>query len=391
VGYYNDILLAKNVPGLDVIVGGDTHSLLGNASDLEAIGLSQSYESQTGPFDGMTHDGIEEEDLGSYPTTVTGPEGNPVHVVQAWCYAYGVGILNIDFDADGIAAQAQGNIHIPVDEPFLQRNDDGDRVEVSEDVKSELLQIIEDSPILTLGQVDSEIDALLTPYREEIEASSGVVIGYVSEYMPYTRIPTAFSEGDTPTGSYAAQVVCDAFKETNPKIDFAIQNAGGVRTAFLQGDFTIGDAVTALPFSNTIVMLEMTGAEIRQVLNEAAYYSLHSGSTGAFPYASGLRYDVNLSAAEGNVITDIDMLDEETGNWVSLDETETYTIATNSFTALGKDNYLTFKTVRDADPTKFEDTYILYYIPLKEYIEDLPGQILPALDPAAYCLKTVLE
>lgn len=386
VGYYNDILLAKNVPGLDVVVGGDTHSLLGSASDLGAIGLSRKYDGQTGPFEGMTHDGIENEDLGAYPTTVTGPEGTPVHVVQAWCYAYGVGILDIQFDAAGVASRAEGNIHIPVSGPFRQNGE-----EVSGDINAGILQCIEDSPILTLGEVDSEVDELLTPYRVEMEDAMNTVIGTISVTMDYTRIPGAFAAGETPTGSYAAQVVCNAFKSTNPGIDFAIQNAGGVRTQLLQGEFTVSDALECLPFSNTIVMIEMTGADIRMVLNEAAYYSLHSGSTGAFPYAAGLRYDVNKSGGENDVIYNIDMLDRETGNWISLDESRTYTVATNSFTALGKDNYLTFKRVRDADPTAFEDTYINYYLPLKEYIEGLPNQTLPALDTASYCLKSVQE
>ncbi len=389
VGYYNDILFAKHVPGLDVIVGGDTHSLLGNAQDLEAVGLGQSYHGQTGPFKNYTHEGIENEDLGSYPTTVSGPDGDPVHVVQAWNYAYGLGVLNVEFDAQGIATQAQGQITIPVAGPFLQKNNQGVRVEVSEEVRNQILQIVDASPILTLGQVDASIDQILTPYREEIEASMGQVIGTISETMGYSRIPTAFSAGATPTGSYAAQVVCDAFRQTNPKIDFAIQNAGGVRTPFLQGSFTVGDAIKALPFSNTVVMLEMTGAQIKKVLNESAWYSLNSGSTGAFPYAAGLRYDVNLSGLENGVIVNVEMQDRETGIWSALDETEVFTVATNSFTALGKDNYLTFKEVRDADPANFEDTYIKYYVPLKEYIENLPNQTLPALDPQAYCLKSV--
>lgn len=393
VGYYNDILFAKHVPGLDVIVGGDTHSLLGNASDLEAIGLSPSYIGQTGPFDGYSHEGIENEDLGSYPTTVTGPDGNPVHVVQAWQYAYGLGILNVEFNADGVATRAQGQITIPVAGPFLRSGK-----EVSPEVYEQILESIEASPILTLGNVDPEVDELLTPYRDQMDASLDQVIGTISETMPNTRIPGAFAAGETPAGSYAAQVVSDAFKSTNPAIDFAIQNSGGVRTTFLPGEFKVRDAILALPFSNTIVMIEMTGADIRKVLNEAAWYSLTSGSTGAFPYASGLRYDVNKTLADPGktpeecaVISNIDMLDRETGFWIALDEARTFTVATNSFTALGKDNYLTFKTVRDADPTAFEDTYITYYIPLKEYIEGLPGQILPALDPETYCLKSVQE
>lgn len=68
-----------------------------------------------------------------------------------------------------------------------------------------------------------------------------------------------------------------------------------------------------------------------------------------------------------------------------------YTVATNSFTALGKDNYLEFEAVREADPTKFEDTYITYFVPLKEYIEGLPNRTLSPVDEEEYCLKSVTE
>jgi 5'-nucleotidase / UDP-sugar diphosphatase len=391
VGYYNDIVFARNVPGLDVIVGGDTHSLLGDPAELATAGLAPIYLGQTGPFAGYPQTDMENEDLGSYPTTVIGPTGDPVHIVQAWSYAHGIGVLNVDFDAYGIAIRAKGRITIPVAGPFLQRDASGSRVEVSEEVKADLLKAIDAAPNLVFAPVSEKIDAMLTPYREEIAAAMVSVIGTVSQTMGVTRLPAPFKAGQAPTGSYAAFVVSEAFRQTNPKIDFAIQNAGGVRTQFLQGPMTIGDAVKALPFSNTVVMLEMTGKEIKKVLNESAYYSLNSGSTGAFPYAAGLRYDVDLSGAEGAVIINIEMQDRAAGVWSDLDESTTFTVSTNSFTALGKDNYLTFRTVRDAAPDNFEDTYIKYYVPLKEYIEKLPNQVLKPLDISSYCLKSVKE
>jgi len=389
VGYYNDVVFARQVAGIDVIVGGDTHSLLGNPDDLGAVGLAPMYAGQTGPFADSSHDGVENETLGAYPTTVTGPTGAPVHIVQAWSYAHGVGILNVDFDADGIATMADGHIVIPVAGPFLQKDADGKRVEVAEEVKEQIVAAIEASPILALAPVSDTVENIIAPYRAEIEASMAVTIGTIAETMGFERIPTPFAAGETPSGSYAAYVVAEAFRQANPRIDVAIQNAGGVRTEFLQGAFTVGDAVKALPFSNTVVMLDMTGREIKNVLNEGAYYALNSGSTGAFPYAAGLRYDVNLSGAEGEVIVNVETQDRAAGTWSALDDAAVYTVSTNSFTALGKDNYLTFKTVREADPGKFEDTYIKYFVPLKEYIEKLPDQTLQALDPNLYCLKSV--
>jgi 5'-nucleotidase len=391
VGYYNDILFAQQVPGLDVIVGGDTHSLLGDTAELAQIGLAPIYANdQTGPFAGYSHDEIAKmEGLGKYPTTVTGPGGDPVYVVTAWSYAYALGVLNVDFDAEGKVKNADGNIIIPVGDTFQRKNGSGTFVQVAEDVKAQIMAAIDASPILTVAGLNSTIDALLAPYRVKLEAAKNEVVGSITETMANTRIPTPFAAGQTPSGSFAGQVVAEAFRQTNPAIDVAIQNVGGVRANLLAGPITMAQVIEVLPFSNTIVMINMKGSDIVKVLNEGAYYSLHSGSTGAFPAAAGLRYDVFLSGGEYEVIKNVEVQDRNTGTWSAIANDTVYTVATNSFTAQGKDNYLTFKSVRDADPTVFEDTYILYYVPLVDYIKGLPGKLLPALDLTTYCLKSV--
>ena len=200
--------------------------------------------------------------------------------------------------------------------------------------------------------------------------------------MDSSRIPA-------PSGSHVAFVAAQAFRTADPRTDAAIQNAGGVRTKLLECSFTVGDGIEALPFSNTVVTLDMTGEQIVTVLNQSAFSTLDSGSPGAFPYAAGLRYDVTPGADEGEVITGVEVQDGH--RWVPIDTRGTYTAATNSFAALGKDNYLEFAAVRDNDPTIFENTYISHYIPLKEYIEALPNQRLEAVDFGDYCLKSVRE
>ena len=69
-------------------------------------------------------------------------------------------------------------------------------------------------------------------------------------------------------GSDISMVVAHAFREMAKASDIAIQN-GGVRTDIAKGDFTMGDAYKLLPFANTLVEMDMTGAEIKVVLEEA--------------------------------------------------------------------------------------------------------------------------
>lgn len=391
VGYYNDFLFAENVPGVDVIIGGDTHSLLGDADEMASVGLAPSYSGQTGPFDGYVHGDYEANPtIGEYPTVVENSEGEPVYIVTAWQYAYGIGMLDVDFNAEGIIEEIDGNIVIPVSGPYMQRDAEGTFVEVDDATKASIESSIKASPLLTMAKKSQVVEDIINPYFEEMQSSLETVIGTISTHMTADRIPTPFNAGETPSGSEAAFVVAQAFAKANPRIDVAIQNVGGVRSEFFEGEFTISQAITTLPFSNTVVMMDMTGEEIVNVLNQAAYYSLNSGSSGAFPAAARLRYDVFLSEEEGKVIQNVEVQDDE-GMWSDIVLTDVYTVSTNSFTALGKDNYLEFEKVRDKESANFEDTYINYYVPLKEYIEGLPNRTLPPIDPNDYCLKSVTE
>nr|NIT96847.1 bifunctional metallophosphatase/5'-nucleotidase [Actinomycetota bacterium]NIX51830.1 bifunctional metallophosphatase/5'-nucleotidase [Actinomycetota bacterium] len=59
------------------------------------------------------------------------------------------------------------------------------------------------------------------------------------------------------------------------------------------GDVTIADAYELLPFANTLFELEMTGAEVVLALEQGLSNTVDSGgSSGAFPYGSGIRWDL---------------------------------------------------------------------------------------------------
>ena len=81
VGYTVDQELAASVPGVDVIVGGHSHTV-----------LSGTDESAAGP----------------YPTMVEGPDGVNVPIVQAGEYGKYLGEIKITWDDDGKVISAEG-------------------------------------------------------------------------------------------------------------------------------------------------------------------------------------------------------------------------------------------------------------------------------------------
>ncbi|GLS38235.1 multifunctional 2',3'-cyclic-nucleotide 2'-phosphodiesterase/5'-nucleotidase/3'-nucleotidase [Mesorhizobium tianshanense] len=82
IGYKRERDVIAKIPGVDVVVGGHSHSLLSN-TDPKAEG--------------------------PYPTMVDNPDGYQVPVVQAASYSKYLGEFKVVFDDDGIVKQASGD------------------------------------------------------------------------------------------------------------------------------------------------------------------------------------------------------------------------------------------------------------------------------------------
>ncbi|SMQ72130.1 5'-nucleotidase [Devosia lucknowensis] len=81
VGYTHDLEIAANVPGIDVVVGGHSHTLLSNT---------------------------EEGAAGPYPTLVKNPDGVEVPVVTAYSYGKYLGDIVVTWDDEGKVISAEG-------------------------------------------------------------------------------------------------------------------------------------------------------------------------------------------------------------------------------------------------------------------------------------------
>jgi 5'-nucleotidase/UDP-sugar diphosphatase len=162
-------------------------------------------------------------------------------------------------------------------------------------------------------------------------------------------------------------LVAHAFREMAKTSDIAIQNGGGVRTDIAKGDLTMGDAYKLLPFANTLVEMDMTGAEIKAVLEEALDYALQpDGSTGAYPYAAGLRWHVDAGKPAGKRLSKMEFKGRADTSWSALDMNKSYRLVTNNYIAAGRDGYLTFKTVKNDG--RYTDTYLDYAQSFVDYV-----------------------
>jgi 2',3'-cyclic-nucleotide 2'-phosphodiesterase (5'-nucleotidase family) len=119
--------------------------------------------------------------------------------------------------------------------------------------------------------------------------------------------------------------------------DVALTNGGGIRgdKTYAAGQpLTRRDILTELPFGNKTVVVELTGAQIRQALENGV--SAVEDAGGRFAHISGMRIEADLSNPKGSRVTRIEVAGEP------LDETGTYTLATNDFLLRGGDGYGAF-------------------------------------------------
>jgi len=349
--YKNDMALARSLRGADVIVGGDSHSLLG---DFAGVGLNA---------------------VGSYPTEVKDLDGNKVCVVQAWQYSAVVGELDVTFADDGTVTACTGTPHLLLSDSFKRKNTAGKRVAVEGDDLKAVMADIAAKKELNIVDDDPSAAKTLAGFSAKVDELKGQVIGTVTDKLCLERVPGQGKSAicdvseTAERGSDIGNLVAYAYRKMAVESQIAIQNAGGVRVDVQPGPFTIGDSYILLPFANTLVELDMTGTEIHAVLEDALDYALaEGGSSGAYPYAAGLRWKIDARQPKGQRFSAFEFRDKGESAWSPLDPKRMYKVVTNSFIAAGRDGYTTFKTV--AQDGRILDTYLDYAQSFADYVKE---------------------
>jgi 5'-nucleotidase len=369
VGYAFDITqLASQLNGVDVVVGGDSHTLLGPDS-MKSFGLSPE---------------------GAYPTKLTDAGGRPVCVVQAWQYSYVVGKLKVEFDSKGHVSACNGAPMVLVGDTFKE----GSTVATTTDAAA-YKKALNDSGVFRITTPLTETVTALKPFSDAKIALGSALVGRSSENLCLRRVPGVGAKSDVTRSSLGdicnrdpgvmarggdiQQLVAQAFLlqgQTFGGADIALQNAGGVRIDIPAGDITVGKVYTLLPFKNVLVRITMTGQQVKDTVEDGIDSMLGSNGgtgSGAYPYTAGLRFDVDITKVKGARASNLEM--QSNGQWVSFDLSKTYKVITNDFTAGGGDNYLTLKGI---DKNLKENTFLDYADSFLQYVKKNPALSKPA-------------
>lgn len=360
IGLDKDVELAAALRGVDVIVGGDSHTLMGGAKSLASLGVPK-------------------KPAANYPQKVTDRNGNPVCIVQAWEYSHAVGKLVVKFDASGHVTSCSGTPVFPVAE----------RAEWFDEAANATLGVAQADAIASALPAtlavevaeDAATKQLVSKTAEHIDDYTREVIATFSDEYCFDRMPgqgrsTLCDAGATyERGGAACNLAARSALVQAKTADFSIQNAGSCRTDIAPGEFTLNDAYTMLPFDNTLLTVQVNGSQVLQAIEDALGGTLdHGGSDGAYPYASGLRFSINTTRPAGSRLFDVEVNSQLKGEWVPLVESQTYTVVLNSYIADGKDGWLFFGTVPDSSKA---DTYTSYTQGFIDYLKKLPANIAP--------------
>lgn len=259
-GFSEERELAKSHPQIDIIIGGHSHTMLG---ELALDGFPKGW--------------------GSYPTKV-----GTTYLVSSWEWAKVVGKLKVDFDKSGVITKVVEAQVIPVDES------------VAED------------PVV--AQTVTMLQRPLIDLKKTVVGETVRGLAKGEESRP-----------ESPIGN----IIADAQLEAThvQKTEICLMNKGGIRSGIEPGPVTYDEVVSVQPFGNTLVVLELTGQEIKDALEVGA------SKAGLLQVSKGFSYTVNPRAQDGAKIESMQL------NGQALDLRKNYRCVVNNFMARGGDGF----------------------------------------------------
>jgi 2',3'-cyclic-nucleotide 2'-phosphodiesterase (5'-nucleotidase family) len=158
------------------------------------------------------------------------------------------------------------------------------------------------------SQDDARVEAILSPYREKMDAQMNEVLIVSTKAMN-------LGSPESTLGNFAADATeIMAERYTKGDVHFAIHNASGLRIKTIgKGDITLSHVYQLMPFDNMLVTVVLSGVEVQMLCDFMA-------SKGGWPSSSSLTYVIeNEKAIEVKI------------DGVPIDPSGNYVMATNNY------------------------------------------------------------
>lgn len=313
LGFDMDKQLAHKIDGISLIVGGHSHTLQGDFTQLGINAL---------PY---------------------GASCNNTPILHAGKYAETLGLCDIEFDQDGNVTSLVGGNHFMLDKRLLIESDE----QIAADDYQQLIDQLSAHPFVFWDQEDESItEVIQSKYHPALTALEHQILGFIPKNLVHTRLPSKA----LPHGSEIAPWVCKSiYHETQlitEQVDFVIHNAGGVRQSLNKGAVTMADVLgRLLPFALPLVKYRIQGQYLYQAIesaiNSATNNSITGTGAGSFPYTYGLRYYYDGRKEKGSRVVKLEMLVHQQAEecWQQINAEAFYYGVSSAYTASGKEGY----------------------------------------------------
>ncbi|GHJ46051.1 bifunctional metallophosphatase/5'-nucleotidase [Catellatospora sp. TT07R-123] len=184
--------------------------------------------------------------------------------------------------------------------------------------------------------VDPAAKVIADKYRTAVAPLANRIVGSISADIPHNNK----ANGESPLGD----VIADAqlARTTSTGAQLALMNPGGIRAALsysnspggeAPGQVTYGEAFTVQPFNNLVVTQSLTGAQLKQVLEQQFAGYLGQATTKILQVSAGFTYAYDTTLPLGSRVSNIAL------NGTPIDPAATYLVTTNDFLANGGDGF----------------------------------------------------
>lgn len=225
----------------------------------------------------------------------------------------------------------------------------GNEVSASEELlgPSDLADVVPDAAVAEqLAQIESSQSELL---RETVgKTDTTLWAGQVGVVAVTRLVETNYGDLTADAFRSAAKTYLQTLGTDTSLPVIAVENGGGIRAMSANGDITMGDLISAFPFSNTIYLKKVTPAILYEVMevsgtaldgqDKETGMLLQQTNSGGFLQISGFTAVFNPDGEEGQKVVSITL----DGQTEPLDREDTATeimMASNNYIMSGGNDY----------------------------------------------------
>ena len=221
---------------------------------------------------------------------------------------------------------------------------------------------IEDHYLLPVGYLgkDGDVDAAAQEIISAVDEEYGAVFATSEVLLNGDRDPGNRTEetnlGDLITDAMVWTVVKEGgIEQVEPNAVVGITNGGGIRAPINEGEISMKDVNTVMPFGNTVAVIYVTGNELLEALEASTFCT--PAAIGGYPQTSGIEWtlDTTVEYDQGDLYLNADggettyyapaslkRVTITAVNGEPFDPEATYAVVTNNFCAAGGDTYNVF-------------------------------------------------